>query len=246
MKKFILLTLALITLLPGCRTDDEYNNVIQEKARLAQQLSEVTKKLNGFEVGETAIANRIARRKLEIEKEENRLEIAATCDRLWVDICPSVMSSLDFEAYKKAGIQPSFTWRSWAIIMFVIVICVAVICVFYLVGTYAYRISKEPRNSDVIAARATIEEANKILDEVNKKRTLMLGGFLEEKIQLQLELANLRLLNRKVADERLDLEAQVDKLRSQLLSLEFEIAERELELKKLQEEIDKKNNLFGR
>lgn len=239
MKKIILFTLALVTLLPGCRTDDEYNIVVQEKARLVQQLSEVTKKLNGFEVGETAIANRIARHKLEIANDENRLEIALTCNSLWFDICPPVMSSLNFEAYQKAGIQASYTWRSWVIFIVGISIWVAVFWLTFLAAAQAYRMSKEPRNQEVIAAREIIAEAE-------KQRLLVLGGFLDEKIKLQLELGNLRLLNQKAAAELPKIEARKSDLESDLISLEIEKEEHELESKELQEEIDMKNKLFGR
>lgn len=239
MNKIIIIAITLITLLAGCRTDGEYDIVVQEKAKLAKELAEATKKLNDFESGEAAIANRIARRKLEIVDEENRLEIALTCNYLWFDICPPVISSLDFEAYQKAGIQASYTWRSWVIFIVGISIWVAVFWLTFLTAAQAYRMSKEPRNREVIAAREIIAEAE-------KQRLLVLGGFLDEKIKLQLELGNLRLQNQKTAAELPKIEGRIRQLESDLIGLEIEKEERELELKELQEEIDMKNKLFGR
>ena len=239
MNKIIIVAITLITLLAGCRTDGEYDIVVQERTKLTIELAEAIKKLNGFESGEAAIANRIARRKLEIADEENRLEIALTCNYLWFDICPPVMSSLDFEAYQKAGIQASYTWRSWVIFIVGIGILVAALWLTLLAAAQAYRMSKEPRNREVSAAREIIAEAE-------KQRLLVLGGFLDEKIKLQLELGNLRLLNQKAAAELPKIEARISKLESDLIGLEIEKEDRELELKELQEEIDMKNKLFGR
>ena len=104
-----------------------------------------------FETGETAIANRIARHKLEIADDENRLEVALNCTYLMVNICPPVMADLNFEAYQKAGIQPSYTLRSWLIYIFGIGVWVLAILLTGLGVAQAYRISQEPRNIDVIA-----------------------------------------------------------------------------------------------
>ena len=238
MKKIILVTAAFVILLSGCRTDGEYDIIVQEKAQLAKELAETTKKLNVFESGEVAIANRIARHKLEIADDENLLEIALTCTYLTVNICPPIMADLNFEAYQKAGIQPSYTWRSWLIYFFGIGLWVLAIWLTALGVAQAYRISQEPRNSDVIAARETIAEAQ-------KQRILVLGDFLDEKIKLQLELGNFRLLIQKAAAQLSEIESKIIGRNHRLDCLDIDIEDRQVELNELEEEISKKRKLFG-
>jgi len=238
MNKIIIVAITLVTLLAGCRTDGEYDIVVQEKAKLAKELAEATKKLNGFEGGEAAIANRIARHKLEIAEDENRLEIALICTYFPVNICPPVMADLNFEAYQKAGIQPSYTWRSWLIYIFGIGIWVLALWLTSLGFAQAYRISQEPRNSDVIAGRATIAEAE-------KQRILKLGDFLDEKIKLQLELGNFRLLIQKATAQLSEIESNITLRNHRLDCLDIDIEDRQLELDELVEELSKKRKLFG-
>ncbi len=238
MKKIIIITVALVSLLSGCHSDSEYEAVVREKIGLAKELAETTKKLNSFESGETAIANRIARHKLEIADDENRLEIALTCTYLPINICPPVMGELNFEAYQKAGIQPSYTWRSWLIYFFGIGLWVLAIWLTALGFAQAYRISQEPRNSDVIAGRETIAEAQ-------KQRTLVLGDFLDEKIKLQLELGNFRLLIQKAAAQLSEIESKIIGRNHRLDCLDIDIEDRQVELNELEEEISKKRKLFG-
>ena len=238
MNKIIIVAITLVILLSGCRTDDEYDTVVKEKATLAKELAQATKKINIFETGETALANRIARHKLEIADDEIRLEIALTCTYLPINICPPVMGELNFEAYQKAGIQPSYTWRSWLIYIFGIGVWILAIWLTSLGLAQAYRISQEPRNSDVIAGRATIAEAE-------KQRILVLGNFLDEKMQLQLQLGEIKLLIQKATAQLSEIDSEIQGCRHRLDCLDIDIEDRQLELDELVEELSKKRKLFG-
>ena len=238
MKKIVMVVTTLALLLTGCHTNEEYNALAQEKATLFKQLDAANKKIQDFEGGEMAIANRIARRKAQITDEEQRLEITTACTTLPINICPVVMRMLNVDAYLNQGYRPTFTWRSWLIYIFGIAIWGVTLYLMFLGGAQAYRIAREPRNSDVVAGRETINEAA-------KQRTLMLGGFMTEKADLHKRLGELKHQIENATKKLFDLNMKIDDRSKHLENLDLQIEQRQVKLDELDNAINEKRNLFG-
>ena len=73
----------------------------------------------------------------------------------------------------------------------------------------------------------------------------MLGNFLDEKMQLQLQLGEIKLLIQKATAQLSEIDSKIQGCRHRLDCLDIDIEDRQLELDELVEEISKKHKLFG-